>query len=356
MWPDILQFSRVIQEPIFDVTRNGMSKNVESYILHHLEKFNEIPERRPKHEEIAQRINREKYEGAFVFEPTPGLYENIAMFDFTASYGSVIVTYNLSKSTYLEKSTKDSYSIELANKKVYFDKKPGFFPEILREIIDIRKKSKQELKQNPDVMKKAKSNSYKLLANAYYGYLGFFGARYYQEEAAAAAAAFARKAIQDVIEKIKKHGLKVIYSDTDSIAFLREKTSKEETKEFLKKLNSELPGIMELELEGFFKRGIWVTTRAGKTGAKKKYALIDDENKLKIRGFETVRRDWCQLAREVQSKVIKKILEDGNEKTALEFVKETIKKVKERKFEIDKMIIKTQLKKSISEYNQFLLT
>ena len=101
MWPDLLEFSRVMQEPIFNVSRNGMSKNVESYILHHLEKFNEIPEKRPTHDEISSRRAREKYEGAFVFEPIPGMYEDIAIFDFTSSYGSVIVSYNLSKSTHL---------------------------------------------------------------------------------------------------------------------------------------------------------------------------------------------------------------------------------------------------------------
>ena len=59
---------------------------------------------------------------------------------------------------------------------------------MLKEIIEKRKKYKQELKQEPDVIKKARSNAFKLLANAAYGYQGFFGARYYCEEAAAATA------------------------------------------------------------------------------------------------------------------------------------------------------------------------
>lgn len=350
MWPDLMEFSRVIQEPIFEVSRNGMSKNVESYILHHLESFNEIPEKRPEHDELAERRNREKYEGAFVFEPIPGIYENIAMFDFTSSYGSVIVTYNLSKATLLEKPEKDAHTIETLGKKVYFSKKPGFVPEILREIIAKRKQFKKELKEKPDTIKKARSNAFKLLANSYYGYQGFFGARYYCVEAAAASAAFARKSVQDVIDKITAEKHKVIYSDTDSIAFLTGKSSHEEIKKFLQKLNSQLPGIMELELEGFFKRGIWVTKRTGEIGAKKKYALLGEDGKLKIRGFETVRRDWCKLARETQNKVIKMILEEGNEKKALEYVKEIILKLKERKIDKKDILIRTQLKKSLSDY------
>ncbi len=349
-WPDLAEFTRVMQEPIFDVSRNGMSRNVEEFIIHNLNKFDEIPEKRPSYEEIGKRKEIGKYEGGFVLEPIPGLYTNLAVFDFTSSYGSVIVTYNLSKSTLLEKPEKNSYGIEALGKKAYFTKKPGFFPEMLREIIEKRKKYKQELKKSPNPVKKARSNAFKLLANAAYGYQGFFGARYYCLEAAAATAAFARKAIKDSIENINKAGYKTIYSDTDSIAFLLNNQTKQQTQDFLKKLNHQLPGIMELELEGFFKRGLWVTTRAGISGAKKKYALIDEKNKLKIRGFETVRRDWCQLARNLQNEVIKEILEDGDEKRALKRIKETIKKIKERKIDKKLIIIRTQLKKQLSEY------
>ena len=360
MWPDILGFSRVIQEPIHEITRNGLSKDVESYILHNLERFNEIPEKRPNNPDVAERRHVEKYEGAFVLEPTPGLYENLAMFDFTSSYGSVIVSYNLSKSTFLGSnkglknppSNATSYSIETGGETIYFDKKPGFIPEMLKQIIESRKHYKKELaaSKTDDPIKRARSNAYKLLANAYYGYQGFFGARYYCREAAAATAAFAKKEIKKAIEQIDKNGFKTIYSDTDSIAFELKKKTEKQTLEFLKEINKTLPGIMELELEGFFKRGIWVTTRAGTTGAKKKYALINKEGKLKIRGFETVRRDWCKLARNLQNKVIQMILSDGTPEKALSYTKEIIVKIKTRDIPKEDLIIRTQLKKPISEY------
>ncbi len=349
-WPDILEFTRIMQEPIFSVSRNGMSNNVEDYILHNLNKFNEIPEKRPTHDEIRERMQREKYEGAFVLEPKPKLYENIAVFDFTSYWPSIIVTFNLSRSTLLEKKEKNALEVELKKKKVYFSKESGFFPQMLKEIIEKRKQYKEELRKKPDVIKKARSNAFKLLANASYGYLGFFGARYYCPEASASATAISRKFTKDVIEKINKASYDVIYSDTDSIAFLLNKKTKEETKQFLKQLNSQLPGIMELELEDFYKRGIWVTKRTGEIGAKKKYALIDEKGKLKIRGFETVRRDWCSLARQVQNRVIRLILEEGNEKSALEYVKEIIKKVKQREIDKKEITIRTQLKKPLSEY------
>jgi len=336
IWTDILEFSHIVKEPLFDVTRDRMATHVENYILHNLDEFNEIAEKRPGYDEIARRKAMGKYEGAFVFEPKPGLYKNLVMFDFTSMYASVIVSYNLSKSTFIEDEK--------------FSKKQGFFPIMLNEIIEKRKKEKKEFAKNPSGLLRARSNAYKLLANSAYGYQGFFGARYYCREAAAATARLAKENILSAIKKIEKAGHKIIYSDTDSIAFLQENKSKKEILEFLKKINNDLPGIMELDLENFYARGLFVAKRGVKTGAKKKYALIDEKEKIKIRGFETVRRDWCQLTRNLQSEILIRILKDGNEKKALEILKNIVKQLKERKIKLDDLIIRTQLRGELSGY------
>ena len=354
-WPDLAEFTRVVKEPIFDISRFGLSKHVESYILHNLERFNEIPEKRPTYDEISERKKSGGVEGAFVFEPKPGLYENIAMFDFTSMHTSIIISMNISGSTLLDKKSKNAYeSPELKLKgekmKFYFSKEKGFLPELLNEIFEMRKKFKAEYKKEPNSITKARSNAFKVLSASVHGYIGFFGARYYSLESSASILAFVRKFNKDTIEKIRKENYEPIYGDTDSIAFLRGEKSEKDVKELLKKLNSELPGIMHLELEDFYKRGLWVTTRAGVTGAKKKYALLEKDGKLKIRGFETVRRDWCKLAREVQNNVIKKILNDGNEKDALDYTKTIVKKIKNREISKEDLIIKTQLKKPLGDY------
>ena len=350
-WPDIAEFTKIVQEPLQDVVRNSMSQHVEDYLIHNLERFNEIAERKPIHDEIGKRREFEKYEGAFVFQPTPGLYNNLATFDFTSMYSSVIVSFNLSLSTFSETKQKGYTEVELEKgKKVYFSQKKGFFSTLLEEIIKKRKKYKEEYKKAPDPVKKARSNAYKLLANASYGYQGFFGARYYCREAAASTAALARKSLKETIDKINNEGYKVIYADTDGISFLLNEKTKSETRDFLSKLNKELPGVMELDLEDFYKRGLWVTKRTGEFGAKKKYALITENNKIRIRGFETVRRDWCQLARNLQSEVIELILKEGNADKALQLFKKKIKELKERKIDKEGIMIRTQLKKPINEY------
>jgi DNA polymerase elongation subunit (family B) len=336
IWPDIYEFAMIVKDPLFDVTRNRMAALVEGYILHNLDRFNEIAEKRPIGEEIGRRRAMGAFEGAYVSEPNPGIYENLVMFDFTSMYASVIVSYNLSKST-IKKNGK-------------FSKKSGFFPIILSEIIEKRKIHKREHAKNPSGLLRARSNAYKLLANSSYGYQAFFGARYYSRESAASTAKLARENILKVIEKIKKAGYKIIYSDTDSIAFLQEKKSKKEILELLEKINKDLPGIMELDLEDFYSKAIFVSRRGGSEGAKKKYALIGNDGNIKIRGFETVRRDWCKLARNLQSGILESILKSGNEKEALKILKDVVKRLKSGDVSLEDLIIKTQLKKQMDSY------
>ena len=351
-WIDLFEMTKIIQEPVFNVSRDRMSGHVEDFILHNLKRFNEIAEKRPIHDEINKRRMRERYEGAFVFQPIPGLYEDLAAFDFTSMYGSIINSFNLSLASFEAGKERESdlWEVDTGKERYYFSKKASFFPTLLGELIERRKQLKKQLSEKPDAVIKARSNAAKLLVNASYGYLGFFGARYYCPEAAASTTALVRKFIHESIDKTNKQGYKVVYGDTDGYHFLMNNKKKDETLEFLKKLNNNLPGMMELEIEDFYKRGIWVTKRTGEFGAKKKYALIDEKNRMKIRGFETVRRDWCNLARSLQSKILEMILIDGNEKRALAYFKKIVEDLKARKIERKDILIKTQLKKPLSDY------
>lgn len=354
LWPNIQELVKVTQEPLFEVSRYSYSQLVESYIIHNLKRFDEISSNKPSHEEIGRRRERMRYEGAFVKQPIPGMYEGIVIFDFTSLYPSIISSFNISPIS-ITKKRKDCYMTPefiLNGERVRFcfEKRESYIPLLIKEIINRRKAIKKQLKKKPTTTLKARSYALKTIMNAAYGYYAYFGARYYSVECAASTAAFGRHYIKKVIQTAENNGFDVIYGDTDSIAIHLNKKTKQEALEFLKRINQRLPGEMELELEDFYKRGIFVSKRTVQAGAKKKYALINEKEKIKIRGFETVRRDWCSLAKEVQDNVIKMTLKDGNEKAALEYLKKIIKKIEKREIDKREVIIKTQLKKPIEEY------
>ena len=78
--------------------------------------------------------------------------------------------------------------------------------------------------------------------------------------------------------------------------------------------------------------------------------MIDEDEKIKIRGFETVRRDWCEISRVTQNRIIKLILKEGNEKKALEYLLQTVEKLKSRKIQKKEIMIKSQIKKPLESY------
>ena len=112
---------------------------------------------------------------------------------------------------------------------------------------------------------------------------------------------------------------------------------------FTSKVNENLPEGMELEFEGFFQRGFFVT--------KKRYALIQDDN-IVVKGLELVRRDWAPVAKKTQEKVLRALLEEGSPKKAVKIVRDTIQDIKNGKISLEDLVIHTQLTKNPEEYVQ----
>ena len=98
LYPNLLELVKIVGRMPFDVSRMGFSRLIDSYLLKQAPNFNEIAPNKPGPKEISKRmINR--YKGAFVFEPKPGLYKNISIFDFRSLYPSIISSHNISPGT-----------------------------------------------------------------------------------------------------------------------------------------------------------------------------------------------------------------------------------------------------------------
>jgi DNA polymerase elongation subunit (family B) len=162
-------------------------------------------------------------------------------------------------------------------------------------------------------------------------------------------AAFGRYYIQKVINFAKENKYEVIYGDTDSLFLANCGESK--AKSFLKGVNEILPETMELEFENIYKSGIFVPAKTGLT-AKKRYALLDKNDRITIRGFEHVRRDWCKIARDTQEKVLFAILKDRDKDKAVMIVRDVIDSIRKGKVKIKDLVIYTQLTRSIEKYEQ----
>ncbi|MBI3026598.1 ribonuclease H-like domain-containing protein [Candidatus Woesearchaeota archaeon] len=366
MLPIIIEMVKIVGIPIYDVNRMGFSQLVEWYIMKQAPQFNEIAPNKPVHDEVMRR-RMNTYQGAFVYEPKPGLYHDIAVFDFRSLYPTILSSHNIGTDSIDCACCEDTAKITPGeNERHWFcAKRKGFIPILIEDLITRRMRIKEIIKEEqrtaseriarPQVPEKftfldARQNSLKLLANSFYGYLGFFGARWYSIECARCVTAWGRHYIHKVIDKAQKEGFLVLYSDTDSVFLTLDNRPKDVAKNFAESVNLELPGLMELEYQGFYPSGIFVSAKLALSGAKKKYALLSEEGTLNIKGFETVRRNWSFIAKDVQENVLGIILRESNTEKALDYVKNVINDLKNKRIPIKSVVIHTQLQKDILDY------
>jgi len=361
--PQIFALSRFTGQLPFDVCRYTYSQLVEGFFMRKAAADDVLIPNRPNTEEIEERRMEPAYKGAIVIEPKKGIHSDVLVFDFRSLYPTIIVTHNIDPWTFNFKGCKKKYKVPEHEGKWYFcaDKK-GFIPQHLAELIKMRQQVKQAMgaEKNPAEHTRLDNEQFalKTVANATYGYLAYFGAKWYRRECGAAAASWGRHYIGKVIEEAKQQGFEIIYGDTDSLMvrhpdITAQQKLRETGEKFAKIINDKLPGIIELEFRDLYKGGIFVAREKDKegAGAKKRYALVDYEGNLEIRGFETVRRDWCELSKRIQREVLVTILRDKNPTKAVKLVRDTIEKIKTGKVELDDLAIFEQITRPLAAYH-----
>ena len=118
---------------------------------------------------------------------------------------------------------------------------------------------------------------------------------------------------------------------------------KEQAIKFITYLNSTLPESIELEYEGFYRRGFFVS--------KKRYAVIED-GEIIAKGLELVRRDWAPIVKKTQEEVLMAILKEGDSDKAIKAVKKVLKRIKKGDVDNKELIIHTQITKPLDQYKQ----
>jgi DNA polymerase elongation subunit (family B) len=349
--PQMLELSRITGLIPFDACRLTYGQLTENYLLRESHERDMMALNRPSQDSRQKRQRQGAYSGGFVYTPDAGLYENLALFDFKSLYPTVMVAHNISPDTLNPEECEDLFDLEEFDYSFCQDE-IGFFPELVEELVKDRSEIKKQMKEVEEESQEHqildnRQQAEKILANSFYGYLGYNSARWYSRECAEAITYLGRKHIQDTIEKAEEEGFEVVYGDTDSV-FLKKDNIREEMDEFLEEVNQDLPEFMQLEFEGFFTRGFFTSTESGE-GAKKKYALLSEEGSMKITGFEQVRRDWSPIAKKTQKRVLRKVLEDEVEEAA-EIVKDTIQSLKDGESPVEDLKIYTTLTKPPEEY------
>ncbi|MDR1421096.1 MAG: DNA polymerase II [Treponema sp.] len=296
--------------------------------------------------------------GGTVLDPLPGLFGNVAVFDFRSLYPTIIRTFNidpLARARSGAPERDDAGPPLLADAALdappedgpitapngaSFSRSPGVLPSLIAEYFKARRKAMDEGDETAAWV-------YKILMNSFYGVMGTSACRYGRTDLAGAITSFARKWLYLSRDWFTERGFRVLYGDTDSLFVETGFGDQAAPGDFLVpcgKLAGELNGFlsetirkeyrlesfMELRFEKAYRRFLIPPLRAphagtasssggreGPRGRAKGYGgyLVnaDGSYTVEVKGMEAVRSDATPLARRLQVELLELVFSGADE-------------------------------------------
>ncbi|MBP1910050.1 DNA-directed DNA polymerase [Methanolobus bombayensis] len=357
--------ARVSGSLLQEVVDGGQTSMVDNLLLREYGRQDRVIPPKPSDELVAMR-NRssEGLKGGEVLEPKKGLLENVVILDYKSLYPTIMMAHNLCYTTVVDQDRPENGETIVppsGGEFVSSEVAKGIMPSILENLLLRRTETKKRMKNASDESEyrvlDATQLALKILLNSFYGYSGYTRARLYSLTLANAVTSFGRDNILStralinggISKVILKEGsayfteelspiepddqvvsLSVVYGDTDSV-FVQCSSKQEITldnaglvgKKIAGTVSSSLPDPMELEFESIAKRALFI--------AKKRYAIwvferSGDEWKdgIKVKGMETVRRDWCELTSKTLNRILELVLKEGNVEAAVQHVRSVV--------------------------------
>jgi DNA polymerase elongation subunit (family B) len=158
----------------------------------------------------------------------------------------------------------------------------GVFGRLLRDLRAFRVDAKQRMQAAATDAERlylgALQQTFKILINSFYGYLGFSPGHWNDFDAANRVTAEGRRVVTAMVDRLTQLGATVVEIDTDGVYFVPSPDARSESgqAELLASLGAALPAGIQIELDGR-----WEAMFSYKM---KNYALLDWRGRLTIRG------------------------------------------------------------------------
>ena len=262
--------------------------------------------------------------GGWVFAPDPGVFRHVFVFDFKSLYPSIIRTFNIDPLTNIETLGTESDDWIKAPNGATFDRNAGILPSLIETFHESREQAKRD---RDDLA----SFTYKIVMNSFYGVLATSSCRYASSNLAGAITEFGHHFLRWTKKSLEGKGVRVLYGDTDSVfveadlpVTATEVEARARGRELCAWINDEistyiadewqLESKLELEFEKYYARFFLPPMRGSEDRARAKgYAGLkvdDGEEQVEIVGMEAVRRDWTDMAHELQRDLLDMMFRD----------------------------------------------
>src|SRR5256714_429230 len=234
------------------------------------------------------------------------------------------------------------------------------FRHLLTDLRTFRLEAKAKMRAEKDSAKlhhlQALQNTFKILLNSFYGYLGFAQGHFADFDAAARVTQIGRDLLRKMIEWLNAHDAQVIEVDTDGIYFVpsvdatpRRVGSDEQTRRgaastvdhLQKDLAKELPPGIDVEIDEQFE--------AMFSYKAKNYALLTKDGDVIIKGGALKSRGLEKFQRVFLEEMIKLIMQ-GKPEAVGDLRNEFEQKIRDREWKIDMLMKTDTLQDSLDKY------
>src|SRR6266550_2629235 len=185
----------------------------------------------------------------------------------------------------------------------------------------------------------ALQNTFKILINSFYGYLGFAQGNFADFDAAARVTQIGRELLQKMIDWLNARGAQVIEVDTDGIYFVPPAAANAD--DLREALAKELPPGIEVEFDEQFD--------AMFSYKAKNYALLTRDGEVVIKGGALKSRGLEKFQRVFLEEMIKLLME-GKPEAIGDLRDQFQKRIREREMPIDMLMKTDTLQDSLDKY------
>ena len=327
------------------------------------------------------RVNQEGSPGGLVMPARAGLYRHVFVFDFKSLYPSIIRTFNIDPLTHLEARGANPEAADggprdgpgvtgdllRAPNGALFTRRPGILPEMLAGFFEERARARAAGDE-------LAAYTCKIVMNSFYGVLATGSCRFAEGALAGAITGFGHYLLRWTRALLEDGGRgTVLYGDTDSLfvdAHLPEDltpdSAHERGRDLCGWLNGrlaehvrerfDLPSYLDLEFEKYYARFFLPPMRGdAERGRAKGYAGLkvaaDGSEEVEIIGMEAVRRDWTDLAHEVQRDLLERVFHDAPAAELEERVLVWVDAVRRGERD-DDLVYRKALRKSVEGYTR----
>ncbi|MHA2122010.1 MAG: DNA-directed DNA polymerase I [Promethearchaeota archaeon] len=232
VWNLIILLCRITKMPIHDMIRRQISTWIQNiFYFEHRRKGYLIPRRSEIRElkvggRLSSKANDEKYMGAYVIPPVPGIHFDVVVMDFASLYPSIIKEYNISYETVLCPHKDDEDNLIKGTPYYICTHKMGIFAYVVGFFRDIRVKYFKPKSSDKNLTEKQRSyyqtiqQALKVFINASYGVFGSLNFPLHCLPVAERITGIGQYSIKQTIKKAEELDIKVLYGDTDSVFLL----------------------------------------------------------------------------------------------------------------------------------------